>query len=167
MPKHLYLFRHAEAARKEERQDDKTRELSQNGVKESLHIGMWFREQNFHFDQIISSSATRTDQTATLAVEAMKLENPKIFLEDILYEASLSIIMEYLNNIEDVYEHVLFVGHNPSISYLAEYLTKAEIGEMATGAVAIIKFDLPSWKQVKENTGKLVNYVTPEMVARY
>lgn len=167
MPKHLYLFRHAEAVGKESRQEDKARELSQTGVKESLHMGAWFQEQRFQFDVIISSSATRTEQTAMLAVEAMKLENSKIILEDILYEASLRQFLDYLNNIEDAYRHVLCVGHNPVISYLAEYLTKAEMGEMAPGGVSIIKFDITSWKEVSENNGELVNYVTPEMIARY
>ncbi|MEO5599727.1 MAG: phosphohistidine phosphatase SixA [Cyclobacteriaceae bacterium] len=167
MAKHLYLFRHAEAAGKESRQEDRNRELSQAGVKDSLHMGAWFQDQNIKFDAIISSSAMRAEQTAMLAVEAMKLEKSKIILEDVLYEASLKVFLDYLNNIEDAYQHVLCVGHNPVISYLAEYLTKAEMGEMVAGSVAIIKFEFPTWKKVSENTGELVQYVTPEMVARY
>lgn len=167
MAKHLYLFRHAEAAGKESRQEDKNRELSQAGVKDSLHMGAWFQDQSIKFDAIISSSAMRAEQTAMLAVEAMKLEKSKIILEDVLYEASLRVFLDYLNNIEDAYQHVLCVGHNPVISYLAEYLTKAEMGEMVAGSVAIIKFEFTSWKKVLENTGELVQYVTPEMVARY
>lgn len=167
MAKHLYLFRHAEAVGKESRQEDKARELSQTGVKNSLHMGAWFLEENFHFDLIISSSAMRTEQTAMLAAEGMKLENPKIVLEDILFEASLRQFLDYLNNIEDAYNQVLCVGHNPVISYLTEYLTKAEMEEMSPGSVAIIKFDITSWKEVSGGTGELVKYVTPEMIARY
>ena len=167
MPKHLYLFRHAEAAVKESRQEDKARELAQAGLKDSLHMGAWFREQNFHFDLIASSSALRAEQTAALAAEGMKLENPKILLEDVLYEASARQFLDYINSIEDAYHHVLIVGHNPVISYLAEYLTKADVGEMTAGSVSIIKFNNNSWKEVSEASGQLVRYTTPEEVAKY
>jgi phosphohistidine phosphatase len=167
MAKHLYLLRHAEAASKEARQDDKTRELAQAGVKDSLHMGAWFREQNFHFDLLASSSAVRAEQTASLVAEGMKLDHPRILLEDVLFDASVRQFLDYVNNIEDAYQHVLIVGHNPVISYLAEYLTKADMGDMVAGSVAIIKFDKNSWRDVGEETGHLVNYVTPERVARF
>lgn len=167
MAKHLYLFRHAEAVGKESRQEDITRELSQAGVKNSLHMGAWFKEHTITFDMMVSSSAMRAEQTAMLIADAMKVDKSKIILTDVLYEASLRVVLDYINNIEDAYESVLCVGHNPAISYLAEYITKAETGEMVPGSVAIIKFELPSWKLVSSNTGELVNYVTPEMVAPY
>jgi len=167
MPKHLYLLRHAEAAQKESRQDDKSLGLTQAGVKDSLHMGAWFREQNFQFDLIVSSSALRAEQSAEMVAEGMKLDKPKILLEDILYEASVRQFLDYVMNIEDGYEDVLIVAHNPAISYLAEYLTKADIGDMAPGSVVMIKFDFTSWKQVSENTGEMVKYVSPEMVNRF
>ena len=162
MPKDLYLLRHAEAVGKGSRQDDKSRELTHAGMKESLQMGAWLREQKISFDLLVSSSAVRAEQTTSLLAEGMKLDQPRILLEDVLYEASVGQFLEYINNIEEVYHHVLIAGHNPTISYLAEYLTKADIGEMATGSIAMIKFDLSSWKLVSENTGVLEQYVTPE-----
>ena len=167
MPKTLYLQRHAKAAGKEARQEDKSRELMQSGLKDALHMGAWFAEQNIHFDLIVSSSAMRAEQTAMLVTEGMKIEHPKILLEDILYEASVRQFLDYINNIEDAYHHVLIVGHNPVISYLAEYLTKADVGDMATGSTVIITFDFSSWKNVSENTGVFVRYVEPDEVARF
>jgi phosphohistidine phosphatase len=167
MAKHLLLVRHAEAASREGRQDDKTRELTPAGVKESLHLGAWLAENNFSFDLIVSSSALRAEQTASIVAEGMKLEQPKILLDDILYEASARQLLDHINNIEDAYGDVLLVAHNPAISYLAEYLTKADIGDMLPCSAAIIKFDLPSWKLVSENTGALEKYVTAETAARF
>lgn len=162
MPKHLYLLRHADAAQKESRQDDKSRELTQSGVKDSLHMGAWLREQNVDFDLIASSSALRAEQTASLIAEGMKLDQPRMLVEDVLYDASVRQLLDYINNIEEGYDRVLVVGHNPSITYLAEYLTKADIGDMAPGSVAIITFDFSSWKNVSENTGVLVRYASPD-----
>jgi phosphohistidine phosphatase len=167
MAKTLYLLRHAEAAGKEARQEDKARELTQSGLKDALHMGAWFAAQNIAFDLIASSSALRAEQTAMLVAEGMKLDHPKILVEDILFEASARQFLDYVNNIEDGYNHALIVGHNPVISYLAEYLTKADIGDMAPASVAIIKFDFTSWKNVSENTGLLVKHATSEEVARF
>lgn len=161
MPKHLYLLRHAEAGAKESRQEDKSRTLTQAGTKDSVHIGNWFREQNIDFDLMVCSSAIRAAETAGLVAEGMKREKPGILSEDSLYEASVRQLLDYVNNIEDGYGQVLVVGHNPSISYLAEYLTKADVGDMAPGSVVVIRFESGSWKLVSENTGQLLHYVTP------
>jgi phosphohistidine phosphatase len=97
----------------------------------------------------------------------MKLEHPRIVLDDILYEASARQLLDHINNVEDAYGEVLLIAHNPAISYLAEYLTKADIGDMQPCSAVIIKFDLPSWKLVSEKTGALEKYVTAESVARF
>lgn len=155
-------MRHAKAASAESRQDDKSRELTSKGVKQSRHMGAWFDERKIRFDLIATSSATRAEETAHLVVEGMDVEPPRMIIEDVLYQASVRQFLDYINNIEDGYDHVLIVGHNPTISYLAEYLTKADIGDMSTGSVVIVTFDFQSWKLVSENTGILERYLPPE-----
>lgn len=167
MPKTLYLMRHAEAASAESRQHDKTRELTQTGVKQSLHIGAWLSENNASFDLIVSSSATRAEQTASLLSEGMKLESTRTVSEDVLYDASVRQLLDYVNNLEDSYNSVLCVTHNPAVSYLAEYLTKAEISSMVACSIAVIRFDITTWKHATENSGVLERYVTPDAAARF
>jgi phosphohistidine phosphatase len=53
------------------------------------------------------------------------------------------------------------VGHNPTISYLAEYLTKKEVGDMALAGIVIIEYIIYSWTEVKEGNGALVRYIHP------
>ena len=160
-------MRHAEAGAKESRQDDRVRELNPAGIKESRHMGAWLEEEGTHFDLIVSSSAFRAEQTAHLVAEGMNLEQPRILLEDSLYESSVRQFLSYINSIEDGYDNVLIVAHNPSVSYIAEYLTKAEIGDMVPAGVAIIKFEVGSWKIVSENTGVLEKYVMPHHIVKY
>ena len=160
-------MRHAEAGAKETRQDDRSRELTPAGVKESRHMGSWFEEEKIRFDLIISSSAFRSEQTADLVIEGMNMDGPRMLIEDILYESSVRQFLDCINNIEDGYNNVLIVGHNPAISYIAEYLTKSDVGDMVPGGVAIIRFELSSWKLVSENSGVLEKYVTPEDIVKY
>ena len=62
------------------------------------------------------------------------------------------------------HKHVMCISHNPVVSYVAEYLTKEEIGDMAPGSLVTIKFNIDSWKEVGEGNGELENYIYPEML---
>ena len=159
MVRTLYLMRHAEAAPKEARQEDKARELTPAGVKTARHVAASLVEDKVEFDLLVTSSAIRAEQTIQLVAEGLGLENPSIVVEDALYEASVRQLLDYVNKLEDNFHHVLIVGHNPAMSYLAEYLTKSDIGDMSPGSIAIIRFDLASWKLVSENLGVLQRHV--------
>ncbi|MBT1705358.1 SixA phosphatase family protein [Chryseosolibacter indicus] len=164
MPKHLFLLRHAESIEKQIRQQDKDRELSTNGVKEAMQIGSYLLKESIYPDFIFTSNATRTTATTQLVADIIKFDINKISAEDELYDASVRTFLEFITRIDDSYSSVLCVGHNPVISYLAEYLTKAEIGSMATGSLASIKFNFNSWREASEGTGELLNYVAPSML---
>ncbi len=160
--KNLYIMRHAQAVSREGRGEDRLRELSQRGVRDALFIGNWLRERAIPLDLIVHSSASRTTQTAELVAEALKKgDSMPLLAEDVLYEASVRLLLQYIREIEDGYRDVLVVAHNPAVSYLAEYLTKADTGGFPAGALAIIRFDHNSWKNVDEGTGTLEEFVAP------
>jgi phosphohistidine phosphatase len=161
MPKHLYLFRHAQSVEKQLREHDRDRELSPTGVQEALQMGAYFSRENLKFDIIITSTAARAKATAQMAADSMKFDLDKIISDDELYEASVRTMLEFINNLDDHYHHVMCVGHNPTLSYLAEYVTKAEIGDMVPAGVAIIKFNISSWREVSQGNGELINYIYP------
>lgn len=154
MAKHLYLVRHAEAVVKESRQDDHSRELTPKGVRDALHLGARLKEQNHTLDLLVSSSALRAEQTTTLIAETLNLD--RILLEDLLYEAPVRLLLEYVNNLEDSCHNVMLTGHNPGITYFAEYLTKADIGDMVPGRMVIVQFSVASWKEVGGGMGMVV-----------
>ena len=43
---------------------------------------------------------------------------------------------------------------------------KADIGDMEAASVVVIKFELASWKLVSQNTGQLLQHITPAIVNR-
>jgi phosphohistidine phosphatase len=164
MPKYLFLLRHAETAEKQSGQTDKERELTSKGLKEAMLIGIYLQKSNTAFDTIISSTATRTRSTTQIVSDAMRASADKIIYEDQLYEASLRTFLALINKLDDDLNTVMFVGHNPTISYLAEFLASAPIGDMATGGLVTIKFDMASWSKVAKSSGELVRYVAPSML---
>jgi phosphohistidine phosphatase len=94
----------------------------------------------------------------------MRSNADKIRHEDQLYDASMRTFLDFISGLDNHLEQVMCVGHNPTISYLAEFLSNATLGDMATGGLAIIKFDIPSWSKVEKGAGELVRYVYPSML---
>ena len=164
MPKYLYLLRHAESKEKQIGQDDHDRVLTPRGMREALLIGTYLYKEKMAIDCIISSTAERARATAGLIVDGLKWDEKKILYSDELYEASTRTFFHFLTSLDDTHKHIMCISHNPVISYLAEALTKEEIGDMAPGSVAIIKFNIASWAEVAEGNGELENYVYPEML---
>jgi phosphohistidine phosphatase len=166
MVKQLYLFRHAEALEKSVHQPDKDRQLTTAGVQQVLQAGAYLLRENLALDAIFSSSAERARQSASIVADILKLDTQRIFFEDELYDASARTFFNFVGQLDNAYNHVMCVGHNPTISYVAEYLSKAEIGDMTTAGIAIITFNIPSWSEVSQGNGELLRYLTPrEMVS--
>jgi len=164
MPRYLYLLRHAESAEKQFGQQDKERELTQRGVREALLIGSHLYNENVSFNAVFSSSAERARSTASIVADAMKIDPDSIQIEDALYDASTRTFFEFITQIDNALQHVLCVGHNPVITYLAESLTKEEIGDMPPGGIVTIKFIAEQWKTIEPGGGELEGFVRPEML---
>jgi len=164
MLRYLYLLRHAQSADKQMGQHDLTRELTPTGVKQALIIGTYLFKQNTSLNCILTSVAERAKATAGLVGDALKFDPDKIILQEELYDASTRTFFQFITQLEDHYQHLMCVAHNPAISYLAEYLTKAEVGDMAPAGLVIIKFNLKSWKDVSQGNGELIQYITPAML---
>ena len=164
MTKLLYLLRHAQSAEKQQGQTDKDRELTPQGVKESFQIGTYLHREKIFPDAIYCSVAERARMTAQLIADTIKLDLGKIIPDEELFQASVRTFMEFVQRLDDAYNSVICVGHNPAISYLAEYLSKAEIGEMPTGGLVILKLQLSNWEEVNEGTAEFIQLITPTML---
>lgn len=167
MAKLLYLLRHGDSAAKQLGGSDKERQLTANGMKESMQIGSFLQKNAVGLDQIVSSTAERAKNTTQIVSDAMRSNADKIFFQDELYDASFRTFFDLIINIEDHFNHVMFVGHNPTITYVAEYLTGESIGDLSTCGLVIVQFNVNSWKEVSKGSGKLLNHVYPAMLMTY
>ena len=162
MSRFLYLMRHGQSADKHHSQADKERELTPQGMRDTLTVSGHLYHQKIIPDLILSSTAIRAKHTSELVLDVCKLMPDQIRLEEELYTASVRTFLELVNQIDDTFHAVMCVGHNPVISYLAEYLTKAEIGDMPPAGLAIIRFHVQHWKEVNQGSGELITLLIPE-----
>jgi phosphohistidine phosphatase len=56
----------------------------------------------------------------------------------------------------------MLVGHNPAATYLAEFLTRAEIGSLPTNGVVYMTFEDQKWGEVTGQSAKLVWFEYPD-----
>jgi phosphohistidine phosphatase len=164
MPLKLYLMRHAQSADKQPGQADKERELTTVGMRQSLQIGGYLHSQKFFFDLFLSSTANRAKATSEFVLEALKMSGENIQFDEEIYNASTRTLFSQIANIDNKFTSVILVGHNPSITYLAEYLTKNEIGDMTPAGLAMIQFGNSKWSEIQEGSGELVRYICPELL---
>ncbi len=162
MAKTLYLIRHAKSDWSIPGQRDFDRSLNNRGLHDAPLMGRVLKELQVKPDLIYSSPAERAKRTAEFISEQISYSIEKIKFEDEVYEASPRTLLRMINNIDNSYKSVMFFGHNPTFTYLAEYLTKQDIGNIPTCGAVKITFDFDEWAMVSEGNGNLIWFEFPK-----
>ena len=161
MKAELFLIRHADALDKSPEIKDLDRQLSPAGLRNSSVQGEFLKKNKILPDLIVSSNAIRATFTAHLIAERIGYDISRIIVNDEVYEASVRTLLSVVNQLNDDLSKVFIIGHNPSISYLAEYISKSEIGDILPGSIVRLSRLTDSWSLVSENTCELISYNYP------
>lgn len=153
MSKTLYLIRHAHAEGAESGQKDVERNLTSVGARDANRLGMYLANSQINPDLIMVSHADRAWATAGIVAEQLRYGTDKIVRNEELYEAPIRILLKIINELPEKMECVILVGHNPGISFLADYLTSEDIGNMTPCTAIAIEFEVDDWSLVASNTG--------------
>ena len=156
----LYLLRHAKSSWKDLTLPDFDRPLKDRGRKAAKRIGKYLGAEKLSDPLVICSPAVRTRETAEIVLKHAHLP-VAVRSEELIYEASLRHLVQVVSEIPDDKQVVILIGHNPGFEELLAYLT-GEGRRMPTGALAKIKLDVESWKDIKEDQGTLDWFVTPK-----
>jgi phosphohistidine phosphatase len=117
-----------------------------------------------HPDLVLCSPALRTRETLERMSNA--LGDAEAVVDEELYGADGNELLERLRAVDDRFETVAVIGHNPGIHDLAIALagSGAELHRMEvkfpTGALAVLAFD-GRWPDVSPGGGLLEAFVTP------
>ena len=161
--KKLILVRHAKSSWKDASLDDHDRPLNKRGERDAPHMGKVVKDKKVKPDLIVSSTALRAYSTAKEF--AKKLDYPKsdILRMKELYLAELDGLTEIVKNLDDKDETVFLFGHNPGITWLANYLSGESVENVPTSGVFAMQFDIESWKEVAAGNGALSFFLYPKM----
>lgn len=162
--KTLWLLRHGKSSWDDPSQEDFDRPLNERGVNDTKLSGKYARRQKMTPDLVLSSPATRAKHTAELFVAAAGLNNAPAYDERI-YEASARELLKLLSQLDDAYNTVLLIGHNPGFEDLCEHLTGAP-KKVPTASLTCIDLDIDKWAGPKGGKGNLKWRMTPKKLKK-
>ncbi len=152
--KTLVIFRHAKAE-KNDLVQDYDRGLTDRGKTEAFEMTKRLLKKGFKPDFIISSSAKRTHKTARIIAEHFSYDEKKIDLNSQIYNANVEDLLHIIRELDDKYNKVVLVGHNPTVTGMIGYLTPNFIEHLPTSGCAEIQFDVKTWKMIMQLSGNL------------
>lgn len=165
MNKQLFLVRHAEADSTNFDIKDIERPLTSDGEIDASKLGKTMAELLGTPDLILSSTAVRTRATTALIAEQLGYDPVNVDFLDDLYESSTRILLRVVNEIDEKHNKVVIVAHNPAITYLAEYVTGAVIGNVAPAGLVQLQYD-GAWAEISQDNATLVKYHKPVSTAK-
>lgn len=169
--KRLLLLRHAKAERGGA--DDLKRVLEKRGIKDSALMGRFLHEKAYVPELILSSNSTRTRQTLEHLLPELGTK-PKIEYLAELYLAEPDAILALIRNAPDSAGSLMIVGHNPGLEHCALALASIPLEhklhkrydamdeKFPTCALAVIDFQIATWRDVVPGLGELHAFVRPK-----
>jgi phosphohistidine phosphatase len=162
MNRHLYIIRHAQAEAGGMFSKDFERDLTPSGIIEAARMGKLLFDNGLQPNAIVCSSANRAHQTAKIIAEQLHFDVENISMTTDLYENGPKAYLAAVNQTAMGINFLIIVGHNPDISFFAEYLTKADIGSMSTGSVVAVAFTNQDWHEITAHSGQLMGCYSPQ-----
>jgi len=162
------LYRHAKSSWDDPSLEDFDRGLSKRGKASAPRMGAYLREAGLTPDLVLSSKAVRTRETFRLTFDDTD-DAPELRLEQQLYLACASTMLDMLRGLPDELGHIMILGHNPGLHALALDLfsrgapaaVDAICRKFPTCGLAVIDIDVDSWRALGVGDGYLRSFITP------
>ena len=160
----LVLIRHAKA--EAAAPTDHARRLSERGHADATEVGEWLRHQDLEPDLALVSDAARTSETWEDIATAADWDLDAAEYTHALYAAGPTRMLELVQETSEDVRTLVLVGHNPTVSALAEFLDDGNGDEGAsaevaagfpTSGLAILEFD-GTWEELDEAGGSVVAF---------
>ncbi|WP_437187055.1 SixA phosphatase family protein [Planctomicrobium sp. SH668] len=134
----LLLMRHAKSCWDNPDLDDHDRPLNERGRTAAMKMSRLLKRRYQHRLSIISSSALRAFQTATII--AAECEVASIEARPELYHADVAIWRRFLSTLQ-LHQTTIVIGHNPGLEELLQVVSQVPI-RMPTGAIAVCELSV-------------------------
>ncbi|MEM1243650.1 MAG: histidine phosphatase family protein [Pseudomonadota bacterium] len=154
--KTLCLVRHATAENNYSYDEDLIRPLQECGCDDAKRMAKNLANCPFQPQLIIASPAKRTQETARIFAAAYNINASAIKTVEKIYEASVENLLDVIQAIDDQYDKVLLVGHNPGISELGNYFIQNVTANLPTCGILCLKFATDSWSEILMTNAELV-----------
>ena len=158
----LILIRHAKSSWGDPTLDDFDRPLNPRGLRDAPEMGKRLAAKYPPPDLFAASPAVRAWSTAEILAEAWVFPVQKVHPLPAVYEAHTSTLIDLVRKFPLNAATAAIVAHNPCTTHVVNLLTCSQIPNVPTCGVAILRFPIDSWSEVREGEGELVEYDFPK-----
>ena len=159
----LTLVRHAKSSWKDTELVDFDRPLNKRGKDDAPKMGQRLKKYQISPDLIITSPANRALTTAKVIAREIDYPAKELIADKQVYLANTYGVLEVVKKVKSIYQDVFLVGHNPTLTELANDLTGEVIENIPTCGLVRMKFDIDEWEDLGKNKGNLLLFDYPKM----
>ena len=160
MVKNIFLIRHADALLPETGQRDFDRRLSETGRKQALLLGEHIEALHMPIQSIYTSPSFRTLET-TLQVTSQLKDKPRLVEAEEFYAATEKLMIASITRLDDLFETVAVIAHNPAIGLAFEYFSGEHGRGYSPATCAWLQFEIDSWKHLSMGMGQVKDFYYP------
>ncbi len=160
--KNLIVVRHAKSSWDFPELKDIDRPLNPRGEQDAPRMADYFSRQNYSINLMITSPSKRALETCTAFARKLGFTKGLIMIDHNLFHANSSEIMAIIRNLKPEYETVMIFGHNPGLTDFVNRITNSDIENIPTTGIAIMEFSKESWKELRDNSGTLIEFMYPK-----
>ncbi|MCZ0961489.1 SixA phosphatase family protein [Paracoccus benzoatiresistens] len=158
----LILTRHAKSAWDDPALADHDRPLNDRGRRSARALGDWMASRGYEPEEVLCSSAARTQETWAVIASAPLEVRPVLRIEPGLYHATPEKMLTILKTA--TYPTVMMLGHNPGISEFAALLPARlpmdpDFRRFPTAATLVVDFQVDNWSQIEPGQGSVMDFV--------
>jgi phosphohistidine phosphatase len=158
----LWLIRHADATSRSATGRDFDRLLTANGEQDARRLGSQLASGAPRPDGIVSSNAPRAFETARLLREHLPGAPVPLTADERLYDADALEMLEVIRATPAERYALVVVGHNPTITELANVLSgTSPIGALSTACAVELEVST-DWSALRTGCARRVGVVSAQ-----
>lgn len=163
--KTVLLIRHGKSSWDIENLEDFNRPLSERGIKDSIKIGRYLKNIQLTPELCLCSPSHRTIATYSIINNTAEWKKVKLKTNKKLYECTGKKIKSVLKKVDNKYNFIALIGHEPSLSEFIHENCNFNISKLPTASIALIVFkDLKKWKNIHRVQGDLELIIAPKQL---
>ncbi|MFN2354959.1 MAG: histidine phosphatase family protein, partial [Desulfopila sp.] len=136
----LYLIRHAKSSWSNPDLDDFSRPLNKRGKEDCSEMAARLGRAGVRPDLIAASPAKRAKKTAICMAKGTGYDKDSIRYYDELYLGTVSYHLQLIGEQFGDIDVLFLVGHNDTMTELAEFLTGAQLGNIPTCGIVAVEY---------------------------
>lgn len=161
--KTIYFVRHAKSSWDDITLDDHDRPLNSRGKRDAPMMAQRLADLGVTADGLVSSTARRAKDTSEAFRRALDISAANCQYDQSLYHAWPAGIEKRVQKVSDDWDTVLFFGHNPGYTDLANQPKhQSFIGNVPTCGIVMVEADVDSWTNFTLAKARRAGYFYPK-----